>query len=260
MMGIGGVVLLIASFAIGALINSDGAPEDAPAPITDTIGQTNTAAPVTRSNRADVTLVPVTDADTPITTAPVATPAEGVAPEYQRSDATAVSSIEYAQLAARAQEEKKRNAALVDPRSLTGPAYAQAQARPQPAPPVDLPPQTSAAREDLTPATPRTEAAPPPRREENFPAEPARVVTRTRPIPISQPLPDIKVSENATARLDLMVSADGRVQSVNLRQGIPGQTAQLISTVQRWRFKPATENGQPVAAPFTVDISFRGND
>jgi TonB family protein len=90
--------------------------------------------------------------------------------------------------------------------------------------------------------------------------EPARVMVRTRPVPISQPIPDIKVDNNVTARLDLTIGPDGHVKAVNLREGIPGQTAKLIATVQQWRFKPATENGVPVTAPFTVDISFRGND
>ena len=34
----------------------------------------------------------------------------------------------------------------------------------------------------------------------------------------------------------------------------------IMKAVKKWRFKPATENGVPVSAPFTVDISFRGND
>jgi TonB family protein len=75
-------------------------------------------------------------------------------------------------------------------------------------------------------------------------------------VPEHQPLPRISVSEPVTARLVLTVGADGRVKSVRLKQGIPGHTPALIAAVQSWRFKPASENGVPVSAPFSVDISF----
>ena len=32
--------------------------------------------------------------------------------------------------------------------------------------------------------------------------------------------------------------------------------AALLGAIQSWRFKPATENGEPVAAPYSVEISF----
>jgi TonB family protein len=236
-LGVGAVVLLVGSFAIGAFVHGNDPPPDAPAPVTEQQRQ-DAARPVPR---ADITLVPVTDGgmDIPITSAPITNPAEGVPTEYQRSDATAVSAAEYAQLAARATEEKKKTQALVDPRSITGPAYAQA-----PKPPSPPPSQVSSS---ASPETDETTDRP-------------RILVTTRPVPEYQPLPDIKVSETTTARLQLLIGADGRVKSVDLREGIPGQTAKLIATVQRWRFKPATQNGQPVEAPFTVDISFRGNE
>lgn len=246
----GGIAVLILAFAVGAFINSDDTPENAPKPVTDEIGVDEGIA---RTRRADVTLVPVDEAtgfETPITSAPVNAPAEGVPAEYQRSDATAVSSVEYAALAQRVQAEKKAKQ-MIDPRSLTGPAYAQAQApRPasarqqQPVPP----PMTSAAREEIGDDR---------EREAESSTEPRIQVTkRTRPVPEHQPLPRITVSEPVTARLTLMVGPDGRVKSVNLRKGIPGHTPALIAAVQSWRFKPATENGTPVSAPFSVDISF----
>ncbi len=71
-----------------------------------------------------------------------------------------------------------------------------------------------------------------------------------------QPLPDVNVSQPMTARLQLTVGKDGLVKEVNVIQGIPGETGKLIAAVQRWRFKPATENGNPVEAPFTVDVAF----
>ncbi|MGZ8868758.1 MAG: energy transducer TonB [Thermoanaerobaculia bacterium] len=242
----GGIAVLILAFVVGAFINSDDTPKNAPKPVTDEIGVDEGIA---RTRRADVTLVPVDEAnpfETPITSAPTAAPAEGVPAEYQRSDATAVSSVEYAALAQRAQAERQAKQ-MIDPRSLTGPAYAPAPRRaPRPEQPVP-PPMTSAAEEPLT------------AREER-PSEPVepriKITKRTRPVPEHQPLPRISVTQPVTARLELTVGADGRVKAVRLKNGIPGNTPALIAAVQSWRFKPATENGVPVSAPFSVDISF----
>lgn len=258
MIGVIGILLLIASFGVGALIQ--GRSKNV---VNDRELDEEKAAPqvaVKAAPRADVTLVPVTDmgADTPITSAPVTNPAQGVPTEYQRSDATAVSSVEYAQLAKRAQLEraaleKKRQQALVDPRSITGAAYEQGQ---RPAEPAPMPqPQISSTTEEQPAETPQHPQAQP-----QLSREPARVIVSTRPVPEYQPIPSLNVRETTTARLELMVGADGRVKDVTIRNGVPGETAKIISTVQTWRFKPATENGVPVAAPFTVDISFRGND
>ena len=263
LMAAGGILLLIASFGIGAVINREDTPENAPEAITDTIGQEEKVVP--RARRSDLTLVPVTDPSTldqPITSAPITNPAEGVPTEYQRSDATAVSSVEYAALAQRVEAERKAQQELVDPRSITGPAYAQGR------PPRQVPAQTAQNTAPVPP--PMTSAAPElePRQPESTtpperttaPRESTRVTRVTRPVPEYQPLPNITVSQNTTARLELTVGPDGRVKQVNIKSGVPGQTPQLIAAVQRWRFKPATENGEPVTGKFSVDISFNAND
>ena len=85
-----------------------------------------------------------------------------------------------------------------------------------------------------------------------------RISIRTRPVAEYQPLPHI--SQNVTARLDLIIGADGRVKEVTIRDAIPGETSRVIAAVQSWRFKPATENGVPVEAPFSVDISFHADE
>lgn len=248
----GGLLMLMAAFGVGMVINRDGTPDKAPETIEEQIAE-NEPKP-TPAKRADTQLIPVNEPiDQPITSAPMATPAAGMPNEYQRHDATAVSSVEYAQLAARAQAERKATAqqAAVDPRSITGRAYAQAPPRHTIArPPVDPARQGSQQQQ-----TPMTSAAPAPGSSISGAAVP-----RTRPVPEYQPVPNISVARSQTVRLDLMVGADGRVEEVKLRDTVPGQTARIISTVQRWRFKPATENGRPVAAPVSVDISFRGND
>jgi TonB family protein len=88
----------------------------------------------------------------------------------------------------------------------------------------------------------------------------AATVARTRPVPQYQPVPDIRVDRTHTVRLDLTIGADGRVKEVGVQNPVPGQTARILATVQAWRFKPATENGVPVQAPFSVELSFRGNE
>lgn len=257
----GGIVLLIGSFALGSKIQGKkpvrGLEQAGERSVTS--GSTSTA----RSRpapRADVTLVPMSASDTmevepPITSAPATSTAEGVPPEYQRSDATAVSSVEYAQLAARAKEEKKKQKAVVDPRTITGPAYEQGSA-----PSRTHQPQMSSSAEpsqrqsESSRATDSTSSES--RREPS--REPARIIISTRPVPEYQPVPDVQVHETTVVRLQLTIGADGHVKEVNVLQGIPGQTSKIIGAVQTWRFRPATENGTPVSAPFTVDLSFRG--
>lgn len=212
--------LLITAFALGMIINRDATPKVESEPPAGVAVQGKSRL------RANVPLVPVADIEQPITSAPPTAVAEGMPAEYQRSDATAVSSEEYMQLAARARAEKKI-AGLVDPRTLTGPAYV-APKRPRPATPAS----------DI----------------------PSNISVRTRPVPQYQPLPQIRVSHRMTARFDLIIGADGSVKEVRMREGIPGETGRLIHALQAWKFKPATQNGVPVAAPFSVDISFNGNE
>ena len=252
-MSAGGVLLLIAAFALGSKIQGKK-----PVRGLETQGQTarTSTAPTRPAQHADVTLVPMNADDTvavdqPITSAPAAAQAQGVPAEYQRSDATAVSSVEYAQLAARAAAEKKAKEvqqATIDPRSIKGPAYAQGDLAPRRQPQMS----SSAEPPAVPPSEPQSSPAPVEHRE------PARVVVTTKPVPEYQPIPDIQVSETTVVRLELTVGADGRVREVNVLQGVPGQTQKIVGAVQTWRFKPATENGTPVSAPFSVDLSFRG--
>ena len=78
---------------------------------------------------------------------------------------------------------------------------------------------------------------------------------RTRPVPQYQPLPPIR--GRGSARFNLLIGADGRVKDIDIeRTMVGGNTPALVAAVQNWRFKPATENGEPVTAPFSVEISF----
>lgn len=243
MLGGIGVLALIAAFGVGMIINQDGAPEDAPLTVEEQQEQEAAQKKAGPVRRADTPLVPTNEVggiEEPVTSAPVAAQPGMTPNDYQRTDATAVSSTEYAEIAKRARAEKERMAALVDPRSLTGPAYAQA---PRPPQRRVLAQRTPA---PIPGAEPAPGAAPAPQRSNSV---------RTRPVPESQPIPRI-AGASGTARLNLLVGADGRVQRVAIERPIAGSNAQLVSAVQRWRFRPATENGRAVAAPYTVEISF----
>jgi TonB family protein len=248
---IGAVLLVLLAFVVGAQLQkrknvTPPTPKDAP---TDTAA---TQQPVSTGPHATVNLVPdnsgpvTASADQPITSAPVSDTAQGLASQTERTDATAVSSSQYQQMAQRAANEaaqKKKMNALVDPRTIAGQPYGSAPAPPRRAalPTVgqQMPPMTPAA----APA-----AAPPPQ------------VVRVGAIPERQPLPRLRVRENVSAAIEVTVGPDGRVTDVNVLQPLPGNdTAQLIGAVQNWHFKPATENGVPVASRFRTTLFFHAN-
>jgi hypothetical protein len=237
---VGGVVLLITAFALGSLIHG-GNPEDTAAKtggslISQTAGpgpqKVNLGGP-----QANVALEPVGNqpiVEQPITSAPAPTSTNGIPDAYSRSDATAVSSAEYQQLAARANAEKQ--SALMDPRLLTAPVYNKPRPRPQPQPADQQ----------------QADAAPAPVQQ--------RSSARTPPRAEYIPFPEIHVDRETTIQLTLLVGADGRVHSVSIDGVLPGQTAKLIAAIHSWRFRPATENGVPVSAPFSTAVSFHANE
>ncbi len=88
--------------------------------------------------------------------------------------------------------------------------------------------------------------------------EPARAGARSAPhvdatwsgnVPPPYPAMARRMGDQGEVRLDVHVDADGAVTEVRLRQS-SGSTLldrTAIDTVRRWRFKPATIDGQPVA-------------
>lgn len=216
--------LLIIAFAIGSMIHGFE-PSDINAAQDESKHGTTTTQPAVISEtkprasepRANVTLVPVPDGsmntapgEQPITTTPAGP--EGTT----SSDATALPSQQYAAAAERARSGRPQTQ-TIDPRTLSGTAYAGAPAR-------------------------------------HRPQMAQRRIVQTQPVPEYQPVP--RLSASGSARLALTIDADGTVHDVKILRSAQGDMGRLIGAVQSWRFRPAMENGQPVPARFTVDINF----
>lgn len=233
-----GLVILIASFAVGALVNgltSSRNDRAKKAHAGDEATASVAAAPAPTNAIADLNLVPATSAETfgaATTLPPLVDPDHKYQQGYEGGDATAMSSQEYARMAQ--QPPPMQPAGTVNP--LTIP--------PQPATAAPMP---------VPAATPKPRPSPPQQ------VEPSRRVERTEARPVSQPLPSVDTSRlrhDVTLRFNLTIGADGRVKEIEVLKGAEGLTAKLISKIQSWRFKPATEDGQAVESHFPVDISF----
>src|SRR4051812_21974417 len=182
---VGGIILLIVSFALGSLIHGAN-PEETAAKTGGSLVSTTAGPGPEKANlggpQAHVELQPVGNnqaiVEQPITSAPAATNTNGVPDAYSRSDATAVSSAEYQQLAARAKAEKQ--SAMTDPRLLTAPVYQRPRPRPRPA--------------DEQPAPPVQQS----------------LAQRTPPVAEYAPFPEIHVDHETTINLTVLVGEDGR--------------------------------------------------
>lgn len=141
-------------------------------------------------------------------------------------------------------------------------------------------PQTPASAENsqgdsLLPAPPPPSAPPqqpriepPASRPAPSPAQqaPQRQPASTQPVPISQPAP--RYPRNALrngiggfVQLQVDVGPDGVPTSVSLLRSSGSRELDRAASeaVRRWRFQPATENGQPTVGRVTVPIQFTPN-
>jgi len=221
--------LVVIAFVVGSLVHGSD-PNEARA--SQTPLHPAPAVQAEAGPKADVTLVPVTgdgsmQSEPPITSAPAQPLSAGnVDVNGDRTDATALPSDAYSAAAQRARAERdvRTNNGMIDPRTVAG---------------------------SVEPRAPRTPSTAPQR------PQPIRVASapHTEPIPLYQPVPPLRVDRPTSARLFLTVGTDGRVHDIDIAQSIPGEMPRLIASVQNWRFKPATQNGQPVTSTFSVDIN-----
>ncbi len=85
----------------------------------------------------------------------------------------------------------------------------------------------------------------------------------TRPIPVFSPEPDYssqarKAKLQGTCTLMIVVSADGRPTNIRVVSSLGmGLDEKAIDAVKRWKFKPALQDGKPVAVQMAIEISFR---
>lgn len=67
-----------------------------------------------------------------------------------------------------------------------------------------------------------------------------------------------KAKYQGTCLLWLIVGTDGRPHNIKVARSLGmGLDENAIEAVQKWRFQPATKDGQPVAVQINVEVSFR---
>lgn len=123
----------------------------------------------------------------------------------------------------------------------------EAAARPAPPPPVAAPERPA-------------DAAPP--GETAHRADPASGGD-TAPVAISKPAPDypgeaVRRGETGKVVVRIEVGADGRVDEVSLARSSRSRSLDraALSAARQWRFRPAQENGRPVAGSVEVPFDF----
>lgn len=67
-----------------------------------------------------------------------------------------------------------------------------------------------------------------------------------------------KAKLQGTVDLTIVVGADGRVERVDVIRGLGlGLDERAVDAVKKWRFRPATSDGKPIAASAAVAVTFR---
>jgi len=66
-----------------------------------------------------------------------------------------------------------------------------------------------------------------------------------------------KAKQQGMVMLVLVVGKDGKTYDIHVQQSLGmGLDERAVEAVSRWRFRPATLNGQPVAAQIAVEVDF----
>jgi protein TonB len=129
--------------------------------------------------------------------------------------------------------------AITEPSSTPAPSVAAAQPSP-PAPPA--------------PPTPPAPPAPPAKTAASIPATYA--ASNRKP---DYPSLSRRYEEQGTVVLRIFVKADGTAGDVQIKSssGYPLLDTSARTTVQSWRFNPATSDGKPIAEWYQVSIPFK---
>jgi TonB family protein len=67
-----------------------------------------------------------------------------------------------------------------------------------------------------------------------------------------------KAKQQGIVLLQVVVGKDGHTYDIHVRQSLGmGLDEKAMEAVSRWRFRPATFHGQPVATQIAVQVDFR---
>lgn len=95
------------------------------------------------------------------------------------------------------------------------------------------------------------------------PVAPQVVADSGEPIPVSRPAPRypaeaLRRGIGGTVRVQATVAPDGSVERMDLAESSGNRHLDraAMEAVRRWKFKPATRNGQPVTATVIVPLEF----
>ena len=84
-----------------------------------------------------------------------------------------------------------------------------------------------------------------------------RVVSEVKP---DYTLEAKKQGIQGTVELSVVVNGDGTVGEVNVTKSLDdkyGLDEQAVIAMKKWRFRPGTKDGKPVAVQVTVEMAFR---
>jgi protein TonB len=158
--------------------------------------------------------------------------------------------------------EKKKATPKPKPKPVAPPVQPLAQTpKEMPAPPVAAPSPPAPQAQAEAPSAPPAQATAP------TPAPPAPPVKTGVSIGASyrasnrqpvQPPMSVRYGEQGTVMLQVLVKADGTAGSVDIKKssGFPLLDEAARTTVQTWRFNPATVDGKPVQEWYVVPVTF----
>jgi protein TonB len=148
------------------------------------------------------------------------------------------------------------DSAPIDDGVATGAAAVQS-----PPPPIEQPDRPPVDEMGLETEPPPAAPAGPIRMETvdgSFDVEP-RLIPKSRVSP-RYPMAAQRLGVGGTVVLETMILADGSVGEIRIIQD-PGAKAGLgkaaVAAVRKWRYEPAIRDGEPVAAPLRIQVSFK---